>query len=194
MFNDVESLLEYISLNAHTERRECEFKGGLAWEDLQLQITKGVLALSNLQGGGYVIIGVTKNRETNQHEPTGLQESDSRTYDHDQVSEFVNNFADPHVDIELKHFFDGSKYFVVIQVFEFEEIPVICKRETTGIFKGRIYCRSHRKMESSPELSVSELREIIELAVDKGIVKLRRRPGFHEVDESDPFNNERNEF
>ncbi|MCH7647178.1 MAG: ATP-binding protein [Thaumarchaeota archaeon] len=158
-------------------------------------MAKGTLALSNLEGGGYIIIGVSKNEQINRHEPVGMSESDSRTYEHDVVSQFVNEFAEPHVDIELKYFSDESKYFVVIQVFEFENEPVICKKGTDETIRGRIYCRTHRKVESSPEPSVSEMREIVDLAVDKGMKKQKRRAGSYGFDtEHDPFEQERKDF
>lgn len=195
MFNDTESLLEYLSLHAHTETRECEFKSGLPWNNLKLKIAKAALALSNLAGGGYVIVGVSKNETTNRYEPTGLSEDDSRTYNQDAVSQFVNEFTDPHVDIEIKHFSNDTKYYVVIQVFEFEEVPVICKKGSDETIRGRIYCRTHRKVESSPEPSVSEIREILDLAVDKGIKKQRRRVESYGLEtEFDPFDQERGKF
>jgi len=195
LFNDTESLLEYINLHAHTETRECEFKSGVPWNNLKLKIAKATLALANLAGGGYVIVGVSKNETTNRYEPTGMSEVDSRTYNQDDVSQFVNEFTDPHIDIELKHFADDTKYYVVIQIFEFEEVPVICKKGSDETIRGRTYCRTHRKVESSPEPSVSEMREIMELAIDKGIKKQRQRVRSYglEVD-TDSFDQERSEF
>lgn len=195
MFKDTKSLLEYISLHAHTETRECEFKSGLPWDNLKLKIAKATLALANLAGGGYVIVGVSKNETTNRYEPTGMSEEDGRTYNQDDVSRFVNEFTDPHVDIELKHFLTDTKHYVVIQVSEFEEVPVICEKGSTETIRGRIYCRTHRQVESSPEPSVSEMREIIELAVDKGIKKQRRRiVSYGSELDTDPFDQERGEF
>lgn len=195
MFIDTQSLLEYIELHAHTETRECEFKSGLPWEQLKCKIAKASLALANLAGGGYVIIGVSKNEATNRYEPTGMSEEDSRTYDQDVVSEFLNGFADPNVDIDLKHFPNNPKHYVVIQISEFDEVPVICEKGSSDTIRGRIYCRTHRKVESSPEPSASDMREIIELAVDKGIKKQRRRIESYGLGEEDgPFEKERGGF
>ena len=195
LFTDTADLLEYISLNSHTEKREHEFKAGRPWEDLKLKIVKSALALVNLAGGGYVIIGVSENRTPNVFEATGMSEHDKNTFNKDIVSTFVNEFADPHIDIDLKPFSNDTKHFVVIQVFEFEEVPVICKKDSSETIKSRIYCRTHRRVESSPQPSVSELREIIELAIDKGIRKQRRRVESYglEVD-NDPFEQERSGF
>lgn len=195
MFKDTESLLDYISLHAHTETRECEFKSGLPWDGLKLKISKATLALANLAGGGYIIIGVSKNESTNRYEPTGMSQDDSKTYNQDNVSRFVNEFTDPHVDIELKDFSIDTRHYVVIQVSEFEEIPVICEKGSEETKRGRIYCRTHRQVESSPEPSVSEMREILELAIDKGIKKQRRRIVSYGPElEVDPFEQERGEF
>lgn len=195
MFKNIESLLEYISLHAHTETRECEFKSGLPWNNLKLKIAKAALALANLEGGGYIVIGVSKNDTINRYEPTGMSQDDSRAYNQDDVSTFVNEFTDPHVDIKLKHFSDNTKYYVVIQVFEFEEVPVICKKQSDETIRGRVYCRTHRRVESSPQPSVSEMREIIELAIDKGIRRQMRRVESYGLQaEPNPFDQERGEF
>ena len=195
MFNDIQSLLEYIKLHNYAETRECEFKSGRPWHDLKLKIVKGALALSNIAGGGYIIIGVDENK-TNPYEPNGMSKDYSDTYNQDDVSEFVNRYTDPHVDVELRWLSQSSQYYVVIQISQFENEPIICKKGCgNAIVKGRIYCRAHKKVESTSSLSVSEMREIIELAVDIGITKQKGRLKEYGVDlDIDPFKQERGSF
>ncbi len=176
MFDDVDELLQYIGLRSHREDREYEFKQGQPWDELKLKIVKSVLAMANLSGGGRIIIGVSENPTTRAYEPSKMTEDDSNTYKQDDVSQYVNEYAEPYIGLDLKHFSKDSVHFVVIDVSEFENEPIICKKShDKGIYRGRVYCRTHKKAESSPDISASEMREIIELAVDKGIRKQMRR-------------------
>lgn len=195
MFRNIQDLLEYIALHDHTETRECEFKAGMPWEDLKLKIVKASLGLTNLEGGGYVIIGVPKNQTINRYEPVGMTEEMARTYKQDDVSTFVNLHAQPYVTVELKDFLGDSRYFIVIQISEFDEVPVICSKGTAETIAGRIYCRTHRRVESSPEPTVADMKEIIDLAVDKGIRRQRGRVESYGFPiDTDPFEHERGDF
>ena len=193
MFKDIQDLLEYLILNSHTERRDLEYKKGMNWDSLKLKIVKAALAMSNLEGGGYIIIGAVRDSESVPFECEGMPSSVSKTYAQDTVSSVVNEYAEPHIEIELKHFSDDEKFFVVIQVFEFKEIPIICKKESGETLRGKIYYRSTRQIESTSDLTTGELREIIELAVDKGMIKQKRRVGKHSKS-TEPFKEERGEF
>ena len=193
MFKDIQDLLEYLILNSHTERRDLEYKKGMTWDSLKLKIVKTALAMSNLEGGGYIIIGVTRDSESVPFECEGMPKSVSETYVQDTVSSTVNEYAEPHIEIELKHFSNDEKFFVVIHVFAFKEMPIICKKESSEILRGKIYCRSTRQIESTPNLTTGELREIIELAVDKGMIKQKRRVGKYSKS-MEPFKEERGEF
>ena len=74
---------------------------------------------------------------------------------------------------DLKLFQIHGKSFVVIQIQEFKELPIICKKNYRDILEqGRIYTRTFRKPESSPSLTSSEIREIIDLAIQKQYQKL----------------------
>lgn len=128
--------------------------------------------MSNLPDGGYVIIGVEKDGNES-YVPTGMTEAEAGTYEYDKVLETCNLFADPYVSIEIKILQYDTKKLVAIHVFEFVEMPVICKRSSyDGILEsGRIYVRPFRKPESSSNITSNELREIIELASKKAMKK-----------------------
>lgn len=200
MFSTSDELLHFINMNSHAEGRGHEFKEGRSWHDLKKNITKAALAMVNLQDGGIIIIGVQEKSNPKRFIPTGMSKADSDTYDLDTVSIFINNYADPHIDIECKTYQKGSKYYVVIKIFEFEDTPVICKKklEVDDICKAQIYYRRHRRIESSSVLSVSELREIVDLAIDKGIKKqitrIRTTTGIKTTTNNDSFKDERGSF
>jgi len=176
VFSSSDELLEFIAIHNTEETRDCEFKRGESWSTLQYKIVKSILAMSNIQNGGYIIIGVEWNNTKKSFEPIGISEQDANTYDSDAVLQFTNNFAEPYVRINLKHFDDNGKKFVVIQVQEFDEFPVICKRDHSGILEaGRTYIRTRRKPESSSKFTVAEMKEMTELAIDKGLRRLLTR-------------------
>jgi hypothetical protein len=55
-----------------------------------------------------------------------------------------------------------------LTVSEFKEIPVICKRDGHArLRRGAIYTRTYRKPESAEIPSQTELREILDLAIEK---------------------------
>jgi hypothetical protein len=66
---------------------------------------------------------------------------------------------------------------VFINVAEFDELPIICKKEYPEILRrGAIYVRSKRGKPETIEVPTEvEMREIIEMAVDKGNRKLSKR-------------------
>ena len=37
-----------------------------------------------------------------------MTKDDSNTYKQDDVSQYVNEYAEPYVELDLKHFFNGS--------------------------------------------------------------------------------------
>lgn len=174
MFENYDELESFVQLNQHSERRDCEFKSGVTWNDgdIKYKIIKAILSLSNHRDGGFVIIGVDKQDNVNGYQLSGMNENDANTYDPDIILELANSFARSHISLDIKHFNKVDKHFIVIQVSEFEEIPIICNKDYGNIVHmGRIYGRPYRKVESSDNLSAEDLQEIIDLAVEKRLRK-----------------------
>lgn len=160
------------------EERNLEFKESIPWDrkENSVNLIKAILALSNLKDGGWIVIG-KKELPDGSYVLTGMIPSDFETYDSDQMKDFVNNrYADPYVTFSLhKVEYKGEK-FMLIKVEEFEEVPVICKRDYSDIlYKGRIYCRSRTKPESIAVPSQVEMREILEIATDKRALRFLQR-------------------
>lgn len=181
--------MDFVDIHRDAETRECEFKRGVSWEENKRRVTKTVLAMSNLEDGGRVIIGVQKNSDTGPYEAVGMAEAIAATYDHDAIMAFANNYADPQVKILVQKFQHNSDWFVSIRVFGFDEIPVICQRTyqdgpDTVLREGRIYARLKRMPESSENLKPEDLREILQVAVRKGLgrqIETMRRAGLLEL-------------
>ena len=171
-----QELIDLITLGR--EGRSLEYKGPISWADnaVRGKLTKTILALSNIQDGGAIVIGVEQAGE--QFRPVGLAATERDTFKQDDVSAFVNEFADPFAQLTVRHVpFEGSN-FVVIQVEEFLELPVVCRKNGPGGLRGgATYTRPRRKNETAEVPSQVEMRELLELAIDKGVRRLLGRLG-----------------
>ncbi len=157
------------------ESRNIEFKKDYDWNDPEhkAKLTKAVLAMSNIRDGGYIILGVEEQADT--FTAIGLPESSYALFDSDQMMAHFNKFADPYVNINLYKFIHEKKRFVVIHVNEFDELPVVCKRNGAGnLTEGAIYTRSNRMPETVSVPSQTEMREILDIATQKGIRKFQQ--------------------
>lgn len=155
------------------EERFLEYKASAPWDGLRQKIAKTALGMSNIKGGGTILIGVAKKGE--QYVPEGMQDEHTSTYVVDEVRRYVDRFADPYVRLDVQEVrFDGKKYLVVT-VHEFDQLPVICKRDYNRFMRqGAIYTRSIHVPETCEIRSQNEMREIVAMAVEKGIVTLAR--------------------
>lgn len=164
------------------ELRAVEYKRELDWgsADHRVKLTRTAMALSNLQDGGYIVIGVAE-KPKGTFTSVGLSEEAVAALNPDDISEFVNKYADPPVLLEVRSGEVDRKRFCIVSVRPFVEVPTVCK-QTGGasgeLRSGAVYVRSIRKRETALVSSQDEMRELIDRAVDMQIEKLRRRlPG-----------------
>jgi predicted HTH transcriptional regulator len=153
------------------ENRNKEFKRSTPWleKEFKCKIAKSILAFSNVRDGGFIVIGVNQ-LEDKSFDPVGMSDEDFKTYNEDHVQAFVAEYADPFSQVEFHPLTLENKKFVVIKVFEFAEIPVICKKDgSSNLRKGAIYTRTYRIPESAEVPSQSEMREILDLAAEKQV-------------------------
>ena len=169
-----ESLIDYLIFHGR-EERNLEYKRSMSWTDIatKVKITKTAMAMSNISDGGYIVIGVTKNGEA--YEPDGMQELHLDSFKQDDVMTWVNEYADPYVELTVTFANRDSKHFVIIEILEFDQLPIVCKKNGQDLKRGDVFTRSRRKYETARVGSQTEIREILELAVDKQIRRLRSR-------------------
>ena len=172
--NDLKDILEFGQ-----ERRNIDFKTSIPWnnrnKEFKAKITKTILGISNIRDGGNIIIGVDRN-DDDSYTCTGLENNVLNTYTKDNIASFVDVYSDPYVNIDVFKLPYKNKSFAVIKVFEFNEIPVLCKKDYNPnnniILKdGAVYTRSYRKPETIEVPSQSEMREILDMAVEKKLKK-----------------------
>lgn len=160
------------------ERRNLEYKGPMRWDNklTKAKITKAALAIANIRDGGWVVIGV--DQTNGNFKRIGLKDADAETFKHDDISIYINGYADPFVNLHVTNdVICENKRYVIIKIDEFEEFPVICKKEypLAGLHEGKIYTRTRKRNENSEALTSSEMREIIDLAVDKNVRRFFER-------------------
>ena len=164
-----------FEITAPSEDRHREFKCSEVWDKLKYKIARAALAMANLRDGGHIIIGVEDNGTG--CVASGMTDVHFNTYEDDKVKSYINQFADPYISCSIHRPVVQGKQFIVIEVAEFDELPVICKKATNdeenrpALQRGGIYSRSYEKPESCLVQSQNELREILNGATERGIRK-----------------------
>lgn len=157
------------------ERQNLEVKAGGPLDTdtgFSARAVRAVLGLSNLRDGGTLVIGVREAPQGQGLVREGVGHADLATWDNDRFTTIVNNYADPSVQLQVRHVSLDAKDFVTVRVAAFRETPTICKKswkhnDDLILREGGVYVRSLRKTETA-ELSTSEdMRELLQLAVEK---------------------------
>ena len=168
--------LQYYILHGK-EERYLEYKRSMAWtgnDTTKVKIAKAMMAMANLRNGGVIVVGMWETAR-GIWEPEVMTPEQVSSFTQDDVAQWVNDYATPAVQFNLEALNIGDNQFVVLQVQEFDTSPVICRKQKISggetLEGGAIYYRSNKKIESAPISSDEDLRELIGLAVDKGISK-----------------------
>jgi len=182
---------ELLSLGHETTGTEFKGPGPRTNKHLLAKVTRAVLALSNRRYGGKVIIGVVDDGQS--LSPTGLSPTDLATWRHEDVSGSIGSYADPFVTLHTAHIQFEGKDFVVIDVEEFEDVPVVCKKNYPDVLRdGACYVRRRGRIESSEIPNSSEMRQLLDLSTEKALRRYHRlqrasQPG---PDDRDRFDQE----
>ena len=153
------------------EARSLDFKKAIPWNDIKMGLTKDILAMSNLQDGGILVLGVEEvdgNWELN-----GISDKVLETYDSDNMHDFVNRYASPPVFFDVVvHTDQNTKKYLILQVHEFEDLPVVCKRDSGELRSGAFYIRPLGKPETREVKSAHEMQNLLELVAVKKTKKI----------------------
>lgn len=169
---------EFQELIAAGERHGVEFKRGFARVDRGPRfcgVVRAVLGMSNRRDGGLVVIGVEDDGTL-----SGLTDAELLTWnDRESLRGALAPYADPFIDFELetKSFAEGDlagRHFVILHVRQFDQIPVLCAAgcadgRDTILRTGALYVRSRERVETVEVSTQAQMRELVDLAVDRGI-------------------------
>lgn len=169
---EIHELYELVRVGE--QRRNVELKRSISWDSdrNRAKIVKTILAMSNIRDGGYLVLGFSQQADS--FEPVGVRDDHLSSFKYDNVKSHVALFADPFATFFMKIIEDKveDKKFIVFSIDEFEEIPIICKRNgLENLREGDIYTRSRRMPSSVRVPTQSEMREIIDMAIEKGVRK-----------------------
>lgn len=190
------------------EQSGVEFKGPGARTDSPFKgkIVRGMLAMANRRDGGYVLLGVGEDASGGLV-LQGLDAAQLLTWKHDNLADTVAEYADPRLTFDSYPIDVDSHQILVIAVAEFPDVPVVCKRALSDgtrqlLRDGAVYVRSNRKPESREVANYDEMRELLDVATDKGIRRFVTRAtkagldvgGSTSVDHAGAFRAERGEL
>ncbi len=157
-------------LQGGRETPSLDFKGPCDWSVAGL--IKDFLAMANVQDGGRIVVGV----EDKTNKRIGVSAAQRSTYEIDKMKDQVAPYADPFVEFEVEFVADSAGLqFVVITVFPFSEMPVVCSRDNGDVHAGRIYYRPQAgRAQSAPVRSSNDLRTILETAIARRLANLQQ--------------------
>lgn len=184
MNNDNNIIISVLS--GATETRRLEFKEGFNWEaqesaKLKDELVKAILAMSNTPGGGTIILGIRTDTRKKKIFPEGLtlKNAQSFTKNNELVKTTVHSYCHRPIDFDIQqeqHPEDKERWFVILQVREFEKWPAITvkpskTKENSGknyvLENHAIYTRSKLAQWASIKAGPQEIEDIIETAVKK---------------------------
>lgn len=157
------------------ETRSVEFKAGgnIGDKAFVALVARACLALANQRDGGNIVLGID---DRNAEASSGLDDDQLRDWSNlDLVADKLNRYCDPPLilRVEARELPNGNPV-VVIEVSEFSEIPSLCIKDYPGVLAlGQLYTRSLRKPESSMYHTHNEMREVLDLATQKGLRRFR---------------------
>jgi predicted HTH transcriptional regulator len=124
--------------------------------------------MANRRDGGRVIIGVEGNDNT--LNPVGFSDVDLPAWNYDDVADQIARYADPSVSFELEVKEYNGGIYIVLEVAEFTDIPVLCKRAYDNVLRnGACYVRTRRKPETTEIPTQADMRDLLDLAIEKGV-------------------------
>jgi predicted HTH transcriptional regulator len=165
-----ELLAELVSIRHEMPGVECKAPGPRSDRLLQVKVIKAMFGMANRRDGGSVVVGVEdKGRLL---EPIGLSSADLATWKYDDLANSVAEYVVPSISVEMKSHECEGKNYVLISVKEFEDVPIVCKKDyQSDLRKGACYVRSRRKPETTEIPTQEDMHDLLDLAAEKRLRK-----------------------
>ncbi len=152
-----------------SEDRNFDYKGPMSWDERDKEcigLVKDVLAMANTEGG-FIVIGVSEGES--HYIWNGLSDAQARTWDPTRLSNKVNTYADPLIEVGVRKVMCDGKTYVVISVPAFNGTPHICtkayERNGNKVLTAPILYVRTANSASSPLKDAADFHSIIERAV-----------------------------
>jgi len=167
----------------NTKELEALLEGGIETPRIEFKsccefhvrtFAKGILAMSNIRDGGYIIVGV-RQLEDDSFKREGINDDVKKSFKFDDMKDKLAPFTDPHVEFTVEIVKDReNKEYAVIRIFQFNEIPVICCKTQYDLKEGVIYYRSQKgKVSSAPVSNSFDMRDMITNATIKMMQRVK---------------------
>lgn len=170
------------ALDRCQESQGIDFKESAPWDMLKWKIIRTVLGMGNLRDGGIIVIGASERNDT--WDLTGISPDHLSTYDVDTVVDKTNAYVSPHVDLGIVTVqYENGKTFLAIQVNEFYDTPLVCKKngpDGEDLYEGAVYVRPPGMAKTTRVTSAAQMHDLLELAAEKRarrILEVSRRVG-----------------
>jgi predicted HTH transcriptional regulator len=150
------------------ESQSVDFKRSCEWTALKWRLIETILAMGNLRDGGVILIGVAEGEKS--WEIGGMSDEHLDTYDVDVVNDQVNAYVSPHANITLAILLAQSKKFLAIEVREFTNSPLVCKKNgptETRLAAGAVYVRPPGRACNTRVTTAEQMHDLLELAAEK---------------------------
>ncbi|KZF02229.1 hypothetical protein A2J03_29115 [Rhodococcus sp. EPR-157] len=162
------------------ETRSFEVKGPRDFTDTSYvaKIARAAMAMGNLSDGGVVCLGIDDDR-IREMKP-GLTSAQAADWsDFDNVSAALAKYSDPPVSFHIHRYeLSNGVTIVVLDVTEFDRVPHVCTKAYQGVLQdGFTYVRPRGKPESVTVPSSSDMRDLLDIAINKGVREFIRRAG-----------------
>lgn len=185
----------FAALDTCIESQSVDFKESAPWDALQHKLVRTVLAMANLRDGGIVIIGASESGD--RWDLGGISDEHLATYAVDDVVDAIHRFASPAVkSVMVLVPYRNSRNFLVLQVFEFDDTPIVCRRDgppDSGLKQGTVYVRPAGLARTTEVRSADQMHDLLELAAEKRarrILETARRIGMEVTPPAKPFDDE----
>ncbi|PYY12832.1 MAG: hypothetical protein DMG61_15510 [Acidobacteria bacterium] len=151
-----------------TETKNLDYKQTCNWanasSDEKCELVKDILAMANTQDGGQIVFGV----EDRTFNLVGMTDAEFQSFDPTRVNDFVRRYSDPPFACTVYKFVMEGLNSIVIEVPEFQEVPIICKTDAHSsnnprrliLKKSGLYVRTD-KPSSELVSNADEIRDII---------------------------------
>jgi hypothetical protein len=161
------------------ETPSLEFKSAGSADDQTLfaKVLKAMIAMSNRQDGGTIVIGISDDKtkgSVRHHEVVGMSEQEAATWDADRLADKVAKYTDPRLVFAAETIVREGKHFVVIEVNEFADAPVFVAKSIYTednreilLKRGALYVRGSSKPETVELSTAEEMRSLLSVALAK---------------------------
>ncbi len=137
----------------------------------QYDIPKTLMAMANLRDGGLMIFGVAQDDEK-RYRFDGITQANADTFVHETISDHVNRYASPPVDVCVLQVTHESKLVVAAVVSPFARTPIVCRRDTPPsavppLKPGEIYVRTSDPVQTTRVMNADMMHDLLELAAGR---------------------------